>query len=220
MGKELKRYLIAVPTMDMVPVPFVASLLYMHRVGASRCTFMANSLVYTARNQLVKEAIETGADRVLWLDSDMQFDVDLMQRLADDMDNGLDFVAGLYFKRRIPTVPVVYKSVDVCQIDGRKTGKTQVYEDYPKYKLFQIGGSGFGAVMCTTKMLTDVAEKYGAPFDPILGALGEDLSFCWRARQLGYKLYCDSRIKVYHVGQMAFGEEHYKGEEQNGTTEL
>ena len=215
---EHTKYLIAVPTLDMVPLPFVASLMYMRRVGASRCSFLANSLVFDARNMLAQEAIETGADRVLWLDSDMVFDLDLMQRLAADMDEGRDFVAGLFFKRRLPTMPCIYKQLDVADNESH----TQVYADYPKDQLFEVAGSGFGAVMTSTKLLKDVADTFGKPFYPMLGLLGEDLSFCWRARQLGYRLYCDSRIKVGHVGFTAFDEGSYirQGDKQNDTARL
>ena len=38
----------------------------------------------------------------------------------------------------------------------------------------------------------------------------EDLSFCMRARDVGSEIYCDSRIKVGHIGQYTFSEEGYK----------
>ena len=202
---EYTKYMIAVPCMDTMPTRFVASLLNMRRIGASKVSFLSGSLVYDARNMLAKEALETEADRILWLDSDMQFGVDLMQRLADDMDAGADFVSGLYFKRKIPTSPCVYKAAEATQ-DGH--GRAEAYLDYPHDSLFQVAGCGFGAVMCTAKMIADVTAAFGAPFGPMHG-LGEDLAFCWRARQIGYTLHCDSRVKLYHIGQMAYGEEDY-----------
>ena len=206
----LKRYDICVPAMDMMPTPFVASFLCMKRVGASRASFICNSLVYDARNKLAEDAIKTGADYVLWLDSDMQFAPDLMERLAGHMDNGIDYVSGLYFKRRFPVIPLIYDKVEIVDDDGKTKGVTQTYADYPRDSLFEIAGSGFGAVMTSTKLLKEVTDAYGAPFDPIPSVLGEDLAFCWRAKQLGYKLFCDSSIKVHHIGQFAYGEEHYQ----------
>ena len=193
MADQLK-YLIAIPTMDTMPVPFVAALLNLRRVGASRCSFVSNSLVYDARNMLAAEAIDTGADRVLWVDSDMTFDVDLMQRLAADMDEGRDFVCGIYFKRRYPMVPII-------SVERERDGKavTEIYTDYPKDQIFEVSAAGFGACMMTTKLLKDVWDNYGNPFYPANG-LGEDYSFCDRVKALGYKIYCDSRIKVGHVG--------------------
>ena len=207
------KYLIGIPTMDTMVLPFVASLTYMQRVGMSRVTFLSNSLVYEARNMLAAEAIDTGAERVLWLDSDMCFGVDLMQRLAARLDEGLDFVTGLYFRRLLPTQPILAKT-----LERTSTGKCikEVYDDYPKDSLFEIAASGFGVTMCTTKMLKDVYDHFGKPFEPMPN-IGEDFSFCYRARQLGYKLYCDSSIKADHVGLFCYGEHNYNGGISNGS---
>ena len=43
------------------------------------------------------------------------------------------------------------------------------------------------------------------PFTP-MPRLSEDYSFCWRARKLGYKLWCDSRIRPLHAGLKLYGE--------------
>lgn len=201
-----KKYMIAIPAMDTMPTATVASLMSLKRIGANRCSFLCNSLVYDARNMLVQEAIDTGADRVLFIDSDMFFMPDLMERLAARMDEGLDFVCGLYFRRKIPTTPCIYSNVHIIN----NAGKTQVYTDYPKDSLFKIAGCGFGAVMVSTKLLKHVQDELCKPFLPYSGALGEDLSFCYRAHNLlGYDLWCDSSIKVGHVGQMIYTEDYY-----------
>lgn len=191
------KYMIAIPCMDTMQTTFVAALLNMRRVGATKVSFLSNSLVYDARNLLTDEALETGADRVLFIDSDMGFQKDMMERLAADMDEGRDFVCGLYFRRRIPTVPILAKKVD---------GNLLTYIDYPKNQIFEVAAAGFGACMMSTKMLRDVKEAFGAPFYPLNGE-GEDYSFCAKARSLGYKLYCDSRIKVAHVGPFEYTED-------------
>lgn len=208
---EYTKYLIAVPTMDTMLVPFVASLTYLTRVGLSRVSFASNSLVYDARNLLAAEAIDTGAERVLWLDSDMQFNPDLMERLAHDMDlEGLDYVSGIFFRRRLPVVPVIAKRIEAEKDEkGKLVANTETYLDYPQDSLFEVAATGFGAVMCSTKMLKDVFDVYDRPFDPIPGVLGEDYAFCYRARSLGYRLWCDSRVKVGHVGLLAYGENAY-----------
>lgn len=204
---ELK-YLIAVPCMDNCPTPFVAALTALKRIGLTRHSFLANSLVYDARNMLAQEAIETGVDRVLFLDSDMYFQPDMMERMAADMNDCADVISGLCFTRRFPMQPCIYKTVDIFD-KGILTGKTEVYTDYPKNKVFPIAGCGFGAVMMDIKVLKNISDMHGKPFNPMPGILGEDLSFCYRAKDLGFKLFCDSRIKVGHVGQFIYGEDHW-----------
>ena len=210
----MMRYMIAIPCMEMMHTAFVSSLVNMRRVGANKVTFLSNSLIYDARNMLAAEALDTGADRILWLDSDMVFGVDLMQRLAEDMDDGRDIVSGLCFRRRFPMAPIISREVDR---DGVKA--LQVYEDYPQDQVFEVAAFGFGACMMSREVLKNVWDKYGSPFYPINGH-GEDFSFCERAKSLGYRLYCDSRIKVGHVGSMTYDEAVYRkqGAEKNGTT--
>ena len=198
-----KKTLIAIPAMDMCPVPFAYSLATLRTDCPSRISVISGAAVHEARNVLAREAIESGCDRVLWLDSDMAFADDLMIRLGEDLDQGWDMVCGIYFKRRLPATPVIYRSVEAA-------GKCEVYADYPRDRLFEIAGCGFGAVMMTTELIrmADAEFKTG-PFTPLL-KLSEDLSFCARAAAAGAKIGCDSRVKVGHVGQITYGENMYR----------
>ena len=199
-----KKTLIAIPAMDMCPVPFAYSLATLRRDCPSRISVISGAAVHEARSVLAREALEEGCDRVLWLDSDMSFADDLMIRLGEDLDAGWDMVCGIYFKRRLPVTPVIYRSIEAT------TGKCEVYADYPRDSLFEIAGCGFGAVMMTTELLTRAdAEFKTGPFTPLL-KLSEDLSFCARAKSAGAKIGCDSRVKVGHVGQMIYSETMYR----------
>ena len=194
--------------MDMVHTDFMISLTNIERIGQTYCAVTKSSLIYDARNALAKQAMDGDFDYILWLDSDVQFEPDLLKRLMAHIDNGLDFVSGLYFKRCYPTAPVVFKT-----IIQRKEGKELItealtYNDYPKDQLFEVDAAGFGAVLMKVDLLRKVWNKYGLPFSPSLG-LGEDMSFCWRAKQVGAKLYCDSSIKLRHIGLTAYGESTY-----------
>jgi len=203
------KTLVALPCMDMVHTIFLKSLLSMDRIGTCGFAFSCSSLIYDARNQLAKQAVTEGYDRVLWLDSDMDFQPDLLKRLSERMDEGREFVTGLYFKRKAPVKPVIYK--DIGCIDNKEKGITPVavcYEDYPKDSIFTIAGCGFGGVLMSTDLISKVGDKFGMPFSPIMG-FGEDLSFCIRASELGIEMYCDSSVKMGHVGLGTKTEETY-----------
>ena len=194
------KVLIAVPALDVMPVLSAYSMLTMKRDCPSRFSFIVRASCHDARNLLAREAIDSGVDRVLWIDSDMVFGDDLMLRLGADLDSGYDMVGGIYFRRELPTSPLVYR-----YIDG-ETSKATVWKEYPRDKLFLCAGYGFGAVMMTTELLRRVGDYAFTPFNH----LSEDLSFCARALEVGARIACDSRVKVGHVGQIVIGEQLYR----------
>lgn len=204
------KTLIALPCMDMVHTVFMKSLMGMNRVGQTGFAFSCSSLVYDARNTLAKQAVTEGYDRVLWLDSDMDFEPDLLEKLSADMDEGRELVSGLYFKRKAPIKPVIYKSLGYYKNED-ESGVTPVavsYEDYPKDSIFPIAACGFGGCLVSTDLIKRVGDKFGLPFSPIMG-FGEDLSFCSRVTDLGVEMFCDSRVKMGHVGLGSITEEVY-----------
>lgn len=204
------KILVAIPCMDMVHTSFLQALIGLRRVGDTRVSFQVSSLVYDARNNLAKQAVTEGYDRVLWLDSDMVFAPDFLERLSADMDEGREMVCGLYFKRRPNFSPVIYKELNYTNNDEKMEVNVKLtpYEDYPKDDIFKIAACGFAGVLMSTDLINRIGNAYGLPFSPAIG-LGEDLSFCLRAGLLGAEMYCDSRAKMGHVGFMTVTEETY-----------
>ena len=205
------KIFIAIPCMETVNTMFFQSILSLNMgdLGPPKYGVSRSSLVYDARNALCKTAIDAGADRVMWLDSDMIFDSDIVQRLSSDMDEGREFVSGLYFTRKNPIKPVVYIETGYNDDgNGKVTPYAHEFRDYPKDSVFECAGVGFGACMVTTDLLKAVYDQYGAPFAPMPG-FGEDLSFCRRVEEMGVKMYCDSRVKCGHVASLVITEDGY-----------
>lgn len=205
------KTLIAIPCMDSMPTNFVKSLLYLEKGGASVC-FKENSLVYDSRNLLSLTAIENGFDRVMWLDSDMVFMPDTLKRLSASMDEAdCDFITALYVKRHQPVVPVIYDELDEPERNaaGQIVKQIHEYADYPQDSRFTVAGCGMGCCITSVNMLRHVWDTFGPAFSPLPWA-GEDLSFCHRANELGYLIYCDSRITCGHIGQMIYTDDLLK----------
>lgn len=207
------KTLIAIPCMDTIPTRFMQSLLNLGFKGDCEIGLASGSLIYDARDQLAEKAVKEGFDRVLWLDSDMIFNPDIFARLSEHLDNGLGFVSGLYFKRKKPIGPVIYKK---CQLgkdaQGRQIPIIEDYTDYPENRLFTIEACGFGGVMMNTDIIKRVMDQYGQPFFPVAG-FGEDLAFCYRCKMLGIPLHCDSSIRLGHLALYEVNEETFlKGE--------
>lgn len=199
------KIMVAVPSMDMVPVRFCQSLSMLQKVGECAIGFQVGSLVYEARENLAHAAIQAEADYVLWLDSDMVFQPDVLQRLLSDIESGKgDIVSGLYFRRVSPYTPVLYTELE---IDKEKGSTWKELESIPD-DVFECGGVGFGCVLMPTDALVSVLSKFGCMFTPLHGN-GEDISFCWRARQCGYKIVCDPKIELGHCGHYVITKEFY-----------
>lgn len=198
----MAKTLIAVPCMDQVPAQFAHSLATLNKFGECLVSFQISSLIYTARNDLAKRAVSCGADFVLWLDSDMVFSQDLLERLMAHMkDPEIDMVSGLYFRRVQPYSPVLFDKLEITESGCERSEFTEIPGEP-----FEVGGCGFGGVLMRTSVIYDVAIRYGDMFAPIRG-VGEDLSFCWRARQLGHKIICDPAIELGHVGHAVITRE-------------
>lgn len=210
------KTLIAIPCMDMVQTQFVRSLVGMRTSGQVQYAFSQASLVYDGRNMLASMAIDGGWDRVLWLDSDMSFEADLFEKLSADLDEGRSCVSGLYFSRKRPVRPIIYRDVGLDRSGDEPIPRAQNYEDWPKGQIFPVAACGFGAVMMKTEMLRKVRERFKLPFSPVLG-FGEDLSFCMRCTELGETIWCDSRIRLGHVGVSLFDEALYFKEKEAET---
>lgn len=189
--------------MDQVAAPFAQSLATLDK-GSDPVliSMIIGSLIYESRNNFAKQAIQLKADAVLWLDSDMIFAPDTLQRMIGRLNEGHDIVTGLYFRRRSPFTPVLFSKLG-------EDGSHEDLIDYPADSLFEVEGCGFGCIMTRTTVLVDMLMNYQTWFEPRLG-LGEDLAFCTRARSLGYKIMCDSSIKCGHVGQVIVDEAVYQ----------
>ena len=193
------KILIAVPALDTMPVQTAFCMLSLKRDCPSKFSMVVRASCQDARNMLAAEAVNTGADRVLWIDSDMAFEPDLLQRLNADIDAGYDIVSSICFKRQYPLTPVIYKTLD------RETSQAEPYRDYPRDALFPVAACGFGAVMTTTDIIRRIGDN---PFN-LMGHLSEDLSFCAKATAVGGKIACDSRVKVGHIGYITYDEDMF-----------
>lgn len=205
------RTLICIPCMDTLDVRFVESLTRLEGVGEVDIAFQPSSLIYHARNHLAMKAIEGKYDYTMWLDSDMVFEPDLMQRMFESLGKDY-FLTALYFSRRSPYKPSIWSKVELQTCEETKEVKpiAEEYLGFPDNKRFEIAGCGFGCCLMKTDLLSIVYASQGMPFSPILG-FGEDLSFCWKAgTACGIDLWCDSSIDVGHVAQTIICKESFQ----------
>lgn len=199
------KILIAIPCMDQVPVPFCNSLARLQKVGDCVLAMKSGSLIYDSRNDLATFAIKSEADYVFWLDSDMVFKPDTLIRMLDTLKkNDLDMLTGLYFRRVPPYSPVLFDRLAMKENGDMDFSE---FKEIPS-ELFEIGGCGFGCVLMDTSVLMSVQAKHGNMFAP-MGNNGEDVAFCIRAKDCGYKIYCDPTLVCGHVGYSVIDDKFF-----------
>ena len=197
--KKPFRLLIAVPSTGLMAADFVKSLVklteHLQREGiAHHVEIMAGTLVYLARNSLACTAINENFTHLLFIDSDMVFHENIVEDL---LFCGKDFVCGAFQSRRPPYSSCVFTSLKPVE-------RVKEYGMEP----FQVAGCGMACTIISTEVLKQVQCKYGACFQPTPD-FGEDLAFCWRAKQVGAEIWCEPTARVGHIAQVPIwpGEE-------------
>lgn len=190
------KVFIAIPSMDTLSARFAQCLVNLvnnkHDFDVE-VGFHIGSLVYDSRNKLAERAINSDCDYILWLDSDMTFMPDTLDIMVKELeDNNYEILAGMYYRRRPPFTPTLFKELRIMP-----TGTvTKEFDEIPE-GIFEVAGCGFGCVLMKRNVLWNVLCQHGYMFSPI-DNVGEDLSFCWRARMCGHKIYCDPTIALGH----------------------
>lgn len=199
------RLLIGIPSYDYMHAEFVKCLsgliTNIARMGINFETFVCNgTLVYIARDKIAQKAINEGFTHVLWLDSDMIFKPTL---LDDLMDCRKDFVTGIAHARRKPFSSCLFKAL-------RDDGTFDRFEGEYPLDPFQVAGCGFACVLIKTEILRAVQFKNMTCFLPF-PQWGEDLSFCRRAKALGYEIWAEPTVQLGHIGhEVIWPEDHQK----------
>jgi hypothetical protein len=162
------------------------------------------------RNAVVEQFMqnENKPEWLLFVDTDIVFaDPSIIYGLYQDADPVLrPIVSGLYFTyidtgftatwlRRTSSEFGEYRSLDEIKPD-----------------LQEVDGIGFGCVIIHRSVLEKLAEAYPREKDPWVwfghdlvmtskGAdrLGEDLTFCRRAKELGFTIWGDGRLGFSHI---------------------
>lgn len=200
------KLMIAVPTMFFVNVNFAKSLanlcMELGRSGVDTdLEIMEGSMIYVSRDRLAWRAIQGGYTHVLWLDSDMSFEQDIVDSL---MWSGKDMVCGAFCSRKPPFSPCVYESIR----DPENMVKVKHFGLEP----FRVDGCGMAAVLTSVKLLRDVWNRFDTCFMPTEKIRGEDIAFCDRVNQLGYEIWCEPTVRPGHTAYI----EVRAGEEPNG----
>ncbi|MBP5454271.1 MAG: hypothetical protein J6Y09_06640 [Lachnospiraceae bacterium] len=208
----MSKVLIGMPNIGGIPPKTVASLLQLVKRINPQVIFLSSSLIYDARNDIALEAINGGYDELLFIDSDLVFPDDCYEKLKA-LD--ADIATGIYYGRAGKHNPIVYREVKRLEAitDGADTiihpAEAKHFETIPE-GTFEIAACGMGMCLIKVDVLKKLCKTWtNKPFEPCDG-LGEDLAFCYRAKQAGFKIKANSYIPLGHIGEKVYTKEDYK----------
>ena len=203
--KEGLETLIAVPALSTVPVDFVISLMGLKK-PKTKIMFSKTTILAQARDNFANIALLDGYKYILFIDSDMTFPDYAYERL---LSHEADIVTGLCFARRGYHDPCVYKEINYedesIPVGQRLVPETDINRDY-----FEVKACGMAFCLIKTDVLANICATFDGQLFKYISSFGEDLSFCIRALECGYKIYCDATIPIGHIGEETFTKAHYE----------
>lgn len=154
---------------------------------------VGRTLTPIARERLTEQAMNDGADYILFVDDDMICPLDMFERLYKRQE---DIVGALAFTRYAPHKPVIFNLTEGYDKVAQKNYYTStIYYNYPKDSLVECDAVGFGAVLINCK----VFEKIPKPWFVMNNGVGEDVQFCFDAKKAGFKVFMDTAVKLGHL---------------------
>lgn len=204
------KVIINVPHRDIVLSDFAFDLAALAAFSVNkgydvRLNHCCGTIIPEIRMRLAQIAIEQGADWMFWLDSDMRFPKDALERL---LKHDKPIVGANYVTREVPphSTARVFKDKNTATIaDHVNTTTTST-------GLEQVDYIGFGCVL----IKSDVFKSLEKPWFHIGYSnlnnqfIGEDVYFCLKAAGKNYPILIDHDLskEVHHIGSFEYRHEH------------
>lgn len=201
-----------VPYLTHVEPACERGLRELERRGVEVRRYPATAAIDRTRCEAATAALRDGFDELMWIDSDIAFEPDDVDRLRH---HGVPIAAGAYAKKAARAL-ALYPEPGTKQLQmGEGGGLVKVR--YVGAGFLLVRKAAFDAVEQHFGLPTCNAQ-FGAPlvpyFLPMAVAsdggywyLGEDYAFCERARQAGIATMVDTTIRLGHVGSYVYGWE-------------
>jgi len=185
-----KKVLIAIPTARYIEPDTFKSIYDLEIPEGYETTFQYfyGYRVDQVRNLIADWTIK-GFDYLFAVDHDITFAPDTLKKL---LSHNVPIVSGVY-RQRLPVHKIEIYDLNLQRMD---------IKDIYNKGLIEIGGCGFGCVLVQKEVMADIGYpqfEYHVTRD-FAHTLSEDNDFCIKARNKGYKIYCDSSVMCGHIG--------------------
>lgn len=187
----MKKILIAIPTAKYIESETFKSIYDLEIPEGYETTFQFfyGYRVDQIRN-LIADWVIKGFDYLFSVDHDIILQKDSLMKL---LSHDKDLCAGVYRQRLEPQTLEIYDMnyKNINTVNGN---------------LIQIGACGFGCTLIKKRVFQQI--KYPQfEYHPALdhkNTFSEDIDFCKKANNLGFKLYADTSVICGHIGQKTF----------------
>jgi hypothetical protein len=206
------RCVILVPVGGAIEAGCEDGLHELERRGYAVWRVRGYSAIDAARNQMASDALAQGFDELMWIDADIVFDADDVDKLRR---HDLPIVCGLYPKKGKREFASAF-------LPGERQVRFGVHGG-----LHEILYCGFGFVLTRRIVHETIRRQMGLPvcnerfdsplvpyFAPLIVGTGEqtwylneDYAFCDRARRCHFRIMADTTVRLWHVGSYRYGWE-------------
>lgn len=220
-----RKCIVLMPVGSNIERPTEASIMQLKDRGYSVMIRYDVSDINKTRSYMATKALAEGYEELMWIDSDIVFDPNSVDRLRS---HDLPCTCGLYSLKR-----------PEGGIAGVLCGDCKELTFGPSGGLTEIRYAATGFLHTRREVYEAIKDKFNLPlcengddlgditpyFFPMIvhdgggyRYLGEDLSFCERIRQAGYKIHADTTIRLGHIGKYWYSWEDMAGDRSRAQT--
>ena len=171
------------------------------------------------RCEIVRSFLDTGADWLWMVDSDMTFEPDTLNRLLGAAHpKTAPIMGGLCFGQIVDHGVLMYYPT-MFMIDEQ--GQGWRLDEYPPDTVVDIHATGTAMLLIHRSVLEEMRRKYPEPLPWFAeevsewgGLQSEDVTFCRRARNLGFPVKVHTGVKTGHLKMYEITEETHRAHYQ------
>lgn len=197
-SKAHPRGTIAVPCNDLARYSaFTMAISTVHMPENSKISMVRSMDVTTNLNTIIRDMFE--GEWMWFMGDDHVFDQNL---LLDLLDREVDVVAPLCAKKNPPWNLVSFKSEELRT--NEDDGITYPHYEYvemselPEEGLFEVHAVGSAGLLVRRHVLDAIGDPW---FENSRGTvINDDLEFCRKIREAGFKIYVDTEAYLGHIG--------------------
>jgi hypothetical protein len=212
MSSDPRRCVILVPFLGFIHQECDDALKELERRGYTVRRVGGYAAIDQARNQMATDALRDGFEETIWIDADVGFHADAVERLRS---HALPMVCGVYPKKGQRAVACHVMPGTPSMLFGEGGGLVEVM--YAATGFLLVRREAYLAIQNRLR-LPVCNERFGQPLipfflpmiHPLEGGhwyLAEDYAFCQRARAAGLRIFADTTIRLWHIGTYRYGWE-------------